>query len=76
VQRSVSSVPREEIELAVLHVVEDQFGFQRDALPRRIGELFGWERTPVGMAELVGTVIDECISRKVLAVSGYHVYLA
>ncbi len=24
----------------------------------------------------IGTVIDECISRKVLAVSGYHVYLA
>jgi len=76
VQRSVSTVPPEEIERAVLHVVEDQFGFQRDALPRQIGELFGWERTSAGMAELVGTVIDDLIARKLLSVSGYHVYLA
>ena len=76
VHRSLASMPPEEIELAVLHVVEDQFGFQRDVLPRRVGELFGWERAPVGLAESVGTVSDDLIARKLLVVSGYNVYLA
>ncbi len=76
VNRSLPLVPPEEMELAVLHILEDQFGYQRDALPRRVGELFVWERAPVGLAELIGTVVDNLIVQKLLVLSGHHVYLA
>src|SRR5439155_8953304 len=34
VQRSLAQIEPKEIALAILHKVEDQFGYQRDALPR------------------------------------------
>jgi hypothetical protein len=74
-ERPLPLIPPEEIELAVLYVVEDQFGYQRDALPKKGGELFGFERTPAGLAEIVGTVVDDLIERQQLVVSGHYVYI-
>jgi hypothetical protein len=39
VTRALAQIAAEEIELAVRHKVEDQFGYQRDALPRAVAEL-------------------------------------
>ena len=76
VHRPLAQIPPEEFDLAILFIVEDQFGYQRDALPRKLAELFGFERRPSGLTEAVGTVVDGLIERGRLVVRGYHVYLA
>jgi hypothetical protein len=45
-------------------------------LPRRVAEVFSFERTPSGLTEAVATVVDELIEQRRLVVRGYHVYLA
>jgi hypothetical protein len=75
VTRSLAQIAAEEIELAVLHKVEDQFGYQRDALPRVVADLLGFDRLPPGGAEIVGTAVDRLVERKILTVSGPYVYV-
>lgn len=75
VQRPAAWIPIDEIQLAVLHIVEDQFGCQRGALPRAVGELFGFDRTPGGLAELVATAVDILIDETRLQTSGPNVYV-
>lgn len=75
VERPVQWIPPEEVELAVLHVVEDQFGCQRDALPRVVGGLLGFERSPIALSDVIGTVIDDLIERGLLVASGPHISL-
>jgi hypothetical protein len=75
VLRPLSLIPPEEIQLAVLYIVEDQFGYPRDAMPRAIAEVFGFERPPSGSAEIVGDVVDGLIDRGLLRLSGLNVYL-
>ncbi|MCI0628190.1 MAG: DUF3320 domain-containing protein [Acidobacteria bacterium] len=76
VHRNLALVPPEEIELAILYIVEDQFGFQRDALLRAIAEVFGFERTSAGLSELVGNVVDDLVEHGKLRTSGISVYLS
>jgi len=76
VTRPLALVPLDEIRLAILYVVEDQFGCMREALPRAVAALFAVERAREGVAELVGSVVNELIDEGTLRVSGLHVYLA
>ena len=76
VQRPLAWIAGEEIELAVLYVVEDQFGCQRGALAKAITDLFGFDRAPVGLTEGVETAVDRLIERNRLSSSGPNVYLA
>jgi very-short-patch-repair endonuclease len=76
VERALAEIAREEMALAILHKVEDQFGYQREALPRAIAELLGFDRLPAGGAEIGGSVVDDLVARGVLTVSGPNVYLA
>ena len=48
----------------------------REALPRAVAALFAVERVREGVAELVGSVVNELIDEGTLRVSGLHVYLA
>ncbi|MGH8262780.1 MAG: DUF3320 domain-containing protein, partial [Steroidobacteraceae bacterium] len=75
VGRSIVQIAPEEIALAVLFAVEDQFGFPRDHLPRAVAELFGIGKATVGVAEVVGTVVDTLVERQRLRLSGPNVYL-
>jgi len=75
VERSLLEIAPNEIALAVLHKVEDQFGYQREALPRAVSELFGFERLPAGGAEIIGTVVDDLIARGNLVANGPYVAL-
>ncbi len=75
-RRSLEQIAPEEIALAVLHKLEDQFGYQRDALPRAVADLFGFDRLPAGGSEIVGTVVDGLVERRIVTVSGPNVYLA
>ena len=76
VQRSVGEIAPEEIALAILRKVEDQFGYQRDALPGAVAELLGFDRLPPGGAEIVGTVVDGLVERGILTAGGPYVYVA
>jgi hypothetical protein len=76
VERPPVWIPREEIALAVLHIVEDQYGCRREALPRIVGGLFGFDRAPAGLTEAVGNVVDDLLERGVLTAGGPHVHLA
>jgi len=76
VVRPLSVISTEEIELAILYLVEDQFGFQREALPQAVSRCFGLERVRAGNAELVGNLVDALIERGMLRLSGPNVYIA
>jgi very-short-patch-repair endonuclease len=76
IKRSIDMIHREEVELAVLYAVEDQFGTMRDELPRAVGKLFGFERISPDAADIVRDVVDELVERHLLRVSGPQVNLA
>jgi len=76
VERTIAQVPPEEIELAVLFAVEDQFGLPRDHLPRAVAELFEIGKANAGVSETVGDVVDGMIEGGRLRLSGPNVYLA
>ena len=76
VNRSIEQIAQEEIELAILFIVEDQFGFPRESLPRAVTDLFQIGRTSAGVAEVVGDIVDGLIERKRLRLEGPNVYLA
>src|SRR5207247_7000198 len=52
-----------------------QGGNQRDALPRAVAELLGFDRLRSGGTEIVGTVVDILVERGTLRISGPHVYV-
>jgi hypothetical protein len=74
VQRPLAWIAGEEIELAVLYVVEDQFGCQRGALSKAIADLFGFERAPLGLTEAVESAVDRLIETNRLSSSGPNVW--
>jgi hypothetical protein len=52
-------------------------GCMREALPRAVAAaLFAVERVGEGVAELVGSVVNELIDEGTRRVSGLHVYFA
>jgi Protein of unknown function (DUF3320) len=76
IKRSLDMIHREEVELAVLYAVEDQFGTMRDELPRAVGRLFGFERMSPEATDIVRDVVDELIDRHQLRQSGPQINLA
>ena len=75
VTRSVALVPPEEIERAILHIVEDQFGYPRAALPHAVAEALGFERSGAMSAELIASAVDGLVERGTLRASGPNVSL-
>ena len=75
VERPAALIPSEELQLAVLHVVEDQFGCQRAALPKAVAGLFGFDRTPTGFADPITAAVDTLLEGGQLQASGPNVYL-
>jgi hypothetical protein len=68
--RPLDLIAPEEIEVAVLHLVEDQFGLMRDGIPRALGALLGIKRVSGEAAGIVDQVVDELIARQRLRNSG------
>jgi hypothetical protein len=75
VRRAIELVPREELALAVLYLVEDQFGLAEEATPPAVARLFGIERLWSEGAELVRGVIEELVAAGRLRRSGTQLYL-
>jgi Protein of unknown function (DUF3320) len=76
VERSIDMIAPEEIELAVLHLIEDQFGMKRDRVPHAVAHLLGIKQLRAEGATLIGQLVDGLIDRGVLRASGFQVYLA
>jgi hypothetical protein len=75
VERDIDLIAPEEIELAVLHLVEDQFGMQRDKLPQAVAKLLAIKRLGADGAKLIHDIVDDLVERNLLRASGFRVYL-
>lgn len=75
VKRSFEQIAVEEIEHAILFIIEDQFGFPREHLPRAITDLFQIGRTSAGIAMEIGDIVDNLIEQGQLRLVGPNIYL-
>jgi very-short-patch-repair endonuclease len=75
VERDVDQIAAEEIELAVLHLVEDQFGVQRERLPRAVAKLLGFRQLRADGAKFIHEIIDDLVERGHLRTSGFQVFV-
>lgn len=76
VRRPIEQIPPEEIELAILYLVEDQFGLVRDQIPQAVAKLFGVERLHGDSADVIRRIVDRLTDRALLRTSGPNIYLA
>ena len=76
VRRQLGSIPHEELELAILYVVEDQFGYPYDALPKAVATLLGDERLNADETEIVTRLVTGLVEKGQLRIDGHQVYLA
>jgi hypothetical protein len=76
VSRTVEYIAPEELALAVLHLVEDQFGLVEERTPSAVARLFGIERLRSESADTIRAVIDDLVSNGALRRSGMQLYLA
>ncbi len=70
VQRSIEQIAPEEISLAACYLVEDQFGFARESLPKAILEVLGLKRATSEALDHVSSIIETLISKNTLQLSG------
>jgi very-short-patch-repair endonuclease len=75
-RRPIEHIAPEEIALAILYLVEDQFGVAEDQLPTAVARLFGIERLPSESADLVREVVDDLVKKAALRRSGPLLHLA
>lgn len=76
VTRSIEHIAPEELAMAVLHLVEDQFGLVEERTPSAVARLFGVERLWSESADSIRSVIDDLVSKGALRRSGMQLYLA
>ena len=65
-RRPIDWIHRDEISLAVLYLVEDQFGVLRAELGRGVARLFGLERATAEACDCILEVADELVERGLL----------
>ena len=64
-----------ELERAVLHLVEQQFGAQREKIPQAVARLLGVSRLSNEGWTAISGVVDNLVERGALRASGLQVYL-
>jgi hypothetical protein len=75
-RRAIEHIAPAEISMAVLYLVEDQFGVIEDALPQAVARLFGIERLRGESADIIRGVVEDLLSRGMLRRAGTQVHLA
>ena len=75
IRRPIEYIAPEELSLAVLYLVEDQFGIVEEYLPTAIARLFGIERLGSESADIIRRVIKELVSKGSLRRNGMQVHL-
>jgi hypothetical protein len=76
ISRHVDQIAPEELAMAVLHLVEDQFGIAEDRTPVAVARLFGIERLGSEHADIIASVVDELVSEGTLRRAGVQLHLA
>jgi len=75
VVRGIEQIAPEEIENAILYLVEDQFGFAREQLPKAILKVFGIGKNRSEDTENIELAIDNLIKKEKLSLNGHTLYL-
>ncbi len=75
IRRAIEQIAPIEISLAILYLVEDQFGVIEESLPQAVARLFGVERLRSDAAEPIRRVIEDLISRDLLRRNGMQIHL-
>ncbi|MBU1131049.1 DUF3320 domain-containing protein [Patescibacteria group bacterium] len=75
VQRSLEQISPYEIANSVLYLVEDQFGFAKEHLPKAVMGLFSLNRNWSEDTKIISTTIEKLIKDGKLRESGYTLYL-
>jgi len=73
--RDLAHIPPEEIENAILYLIEDQFGFSRELLPKAILEVFGIGSNRGEPLRLIESAVDRLLDEGRLKLNGYTLYL-
>jgi very-short-patch-repair endonuclease len=76
IKRPIEEIAPKELALAVLYLVEDQFGIIEESLPGAVARLFGTDRLRAESAAIIESVIDDLVARSVLRRNGTQVHLA
>lgn len=75
-RRPIEHIAPSEIELAILYLVEDQFGVIEESLPQAVARLFGIERLRAEGADQIRAVIEDLVDKGTLRRAGIQVHLA
>jgi len=75
-KRPVEQIAPREIALAILYLVEDQFGIFEESLPAAVARLFGIDRLRAEGAAMIESAIEGLVARSLLRRSGMQVHLA
>jgi Protein of unknown function (DUF3320) len=75
VRRPIEHIAPGEISLAVLYLVEDQFGIVEESLPTAIARLFSIERLRSESADIIRRVIEDLVTKGSLRRNGMQVHL-
>lgn len=75
VVRRLDRIAPEEIENAILFLVEDQFGFAQEGIPKAILEVFGIGMNRTEPTKVIESAVDRLVSKGKLKLSGYTLYL-
>jgi very-short-patch-repair endonuclease len=76
VRRPIEQIAPSEISLAVLYLVEDQFGIFEESLPAAVARLFGIDRLRAESSAIIESVVENLVARTLLRRSGTQVHLA
>jgi hypothetical protein len=75
-KRPIEQIAPKEIALAVLYLVEDQFGIFEESLPAAVARLFGIDRVRAESAAMIESVIEDLVTQSLLRRNGIQVHLA
>jgi len=73
--RGIKQIAPEEIKMAILYLVEDQFGFAREQVPKAILEIFGIGKNRNEPMEIIESAVDRLLSEGKLNLSGHTLYI-
>jgi len=76
VRRPIEHIAPKELALAILYLVEDQFGVVEESLPTAIAHLFGIERLRGESAEPIRRAADDLVKSGMLRRNGMQLHLA
>lgn len=76
VVRSLNQIAPEEIENAILYIIENQFGYARERVSKAVMEIFGIGKNHLENPEIIESAIDRLLDSEKIYLSGFTLYLS